>query len=159
MPAAEIGAAITSFRMSIDIAKAMIGLRDDELFRRKSLELQSAIADALEKSIAARESYATQLERVDALETEIANLKAWDAEKKKYELKPNFGGGVAYMLKSEARGAEPPHWLCPQCYSNGKKGFLMPADHSGGIHKTYRCLECKTDRYMYGKPAWDPGTT
>jgi hypothetical protein len=155
MPAAEVAAAITSFRASLDIAKAMIGLRDDELFRAKSIELQSTIADALEKSIAARESYAAQLNRIHALETEVANLKAWDTEKQNYELKPNFGGGVAFMLKPEARGTEPPHWLCPQCYSNGKKGFLVPADHSGGIHRTYRCLECKTDRYMYGKPQWD----
>jgi hypothetical protein len=155
MPAAEISAAITSFRASIDIAKAMIGLRDDELFRKKSLELNAAIADALEKSIAARESYAAQLQRINAMEAEIANLKAWDAEKQKYELKPNFGGGVAYMMKPEARGSEPPHWLCPQCYSNGKKGFLVPADHGGGIHKSCRCLECKTECYMYGKPKWD----
>jgi hypothetical protein len=61
MPAAEIAAAITSFRALLDVAKAMIGLRDDELFRTKSIELQTAITDALENSIAAREAYATQI--------------------------------------------------------------------------------------------------
>jgi hypothetical protein len=155
MPAAEIAAAITGFRASLDMAKAMIGLRDDEVFRTKAIELQSSISEALVKSIEAREAYSAQLERVKTLEVEVAALKAWDGEKLRYELKPNFGGAVAYMLKPEARGTEPPHWLCPQCYSNGKKGFLLPLDHTGGIHRTYRCSECKTDRYMYGKPKWE----
>jgi hypothetical protein len=158
MPAAEIAAAITSFRMSLDIAKAMVSLRDEATFQAKAIELQTAIADALEKSITAREAYATQLNHIHTLEAEVANLKAWAAEKEDYELKPNFGGGVAYMLKPEARGSEPAHWLCPQCYANGKKGFLLPADHSGGIHRIYRCSECKIDRYMYGKPRWDDAT-
>jgi hypothetical protein len=159
MVVAETAAGVTSLRAALDIIKAMVGLRDAEAFRAKSIELQGVVLDAFEKAIEAREAHAQQADRIRTLETEMANLKAWDTEKQNYELKPNFGGGAAFMLKPEARGAEPPHWLCPQCYSNGKKGFLMPADHSGGIHKTYRCLECKTDRYMYGKPAWDPSTT
>lgn len=155
MPVAEIAAAITGIRSALDLTKAMIGLRDAEAFRAKSIELQGIIMDAYEKGIEAREAYTIQLDEIRALKTEVADLKAWGSEKEKYELKPNFGGAVAFMLKPEARGTEPPHWLCPQCYSNGKKGFLVPADHSGGIHRTYTCLECKTARYMYGKPQWD----
>jgi hypothetical protein len=155
MVAAEISAGLTSLRAALDITKAMIGLRDAEAFRAKSIELQGLILESLDKAIESREAYSTQLDRVKTLETEVADLKAWGSEKQKYELKPNFGGAVAYMLKPEARGTEPPHWLCPQCYANGKKGFLVPADHSGGIHRNYTCLECKTSRYMYGKPQWD----
>ncbi|MGD0419802.1 MAG: hypothetical protein ABSA68_09550 [Xanthobacteraceae bacterium] len=158
MPAAEIAAAVTGIRSALDIAKAMVGLRDAEAFRAKSIELQSIVLEALNKAIEARESYAAQADRVRALEAEVADLKAWGGEKEKYELKPNFGGGVAYMLKPDARGTEPPHWLCPQCYANGKKGFLLPADHTGGIHRTYTCSECKIGRYMYGKPKWDDMT-
>jgi hypothetical protein len=39
VPVAEIAAAITSFRASLDIAKAMVTLRDQEAFRAKSIEL------------------------------------------------------------------------------------------------------------------------
>jgi hypothetical protein len=145
MPVAEIAAAIASFRASLDIAKAMIGLRDEETFRAKSIELQSAIADALEKSIAARESYAAQLDRVKALEMELASLKAWDAEKQKYELKKVGEGAVAFMLKPEARGTDPAHWLCPNCFANGQKSFLNPTGKSAGRGWTYRCSNCKAE--------------
>jgi hypothetical protein len=145
MPVAEIAAAITSFRASLDIAKAMIGLRDDEAFRAKSIELQTAITDALEKSIAARESYAAQLDRVHTLEAEVASLKAWNAEKQNYELKKIGDGAVAYMLKPEARGTKPPHWLCPNCFEQGKKQFLNPSGKGAGRGFIYRCSLCKSE--------------
>ena len=154
MPAAEIAAAVTGIRSAFDVAKAMAELRDAEAFRTKSIELQGIVLDALNKAIEARESYTAQSERVSVLEAEVADLKAWGADKQKYELKPNFGGGVAYMLKPEARGTEPPHWLCPQCYAKSKKGYLQPTDHAG-VHRTYRCSECGMQQYMYGKPKWD----
>jgi hypothetical protein len=127
MPVAEIAAAITSFRMSLDIAKAMVGLRDEETFRAKAIELQTVITDALEKSIDAREAYAAQLDRVHALEAEMAQMKGWDAEKQRYELKSIGTGAVAYVLKPKARAAEAPHWLCPTCFEHGKKSFFQSA--------------------------------
>jgi hypothetical protein len=103
MPVAEIAAAITSFRASLDIAKAMVGLRDEEKFRARAIELQTAITDALEKAIDAREAYAAQSDRMRALESGIARLEAWGAAKEKYELKNVGSSCVAYMLKPEAR--------------------------------------------------------
>jgi hypothetical protein len=58
MPAAEIGAAITSLNATLNIAKAMVGLRDAEAFRTKSIELQQIILDALGKGIEASEAQA-----------------------------------------------------------------------------------------------------
>jgi hypothetical protein len=144
MPVAEIAAAITSFRMSLDIAKAMVGLRDEETFRAKAIELQTAITDALEKSIDAREGYSAQLDRVHALEAEVAKLKAWDAEKQRYELKSIGTGAVAYVLKPEARAAGAPHWLCPNCFEQGKKSFFQSARKMQDRHLILECAICET---------------
>ena len=153
MPAGEIALAVTSIRSALDIAKAMVGLRDAETFRAKSIELQTVILEALNQSIEAREAYAAQLDRIRALEAEVAELKAWGAEKERYELKKvGAGGTVAYMLKPEARGAEPPHWLCPNCYAQGKKAFLQGSSLSGA-NRVYTCPACKT--YIAARePAW-----
>jgi hypothetical protein len=156
MPVAEIAAGITSLRATLDIAKSMIGLRDAEAFRAKSIELQETILRALDSGIEAREAYAQQLDAIRALETEVARLKAWDTEKEKYELKPNYMGAVTYMLKPEARGSEPPHWLCPNCYAHGKKSFLLPIGRgTSALHRIHKCSDCKTEALMYGKPKWD----
>jgi hypothetical protein len=155
MPVAEISAAIASLNATLNIAKAMIGLRDEEAFRAKSIEMQQTIMSALDNGIAAREAYTKQLDRVGTLEAEVADLKAWDAEKQKYELKPNYSGAVAYMLKPNARGAEPPHWLCPNCFAKGKKSFLLPTERGSALTRIYKCGDCKAESNMNGKPKWD----
>jgi hypothetical protein len=144
MPVAEISAAISSLNATLNIAKAMIGLRDAEAFRAKSIEMQQTIMDALDNGIAAREAYTKQLDRVGALEAEVANLKAWDAEKQRYELKGIGGqGALAYVLKPAARGSETPHWLCPNCFAQGKKSYLQNAGEMQGRVWVYKCVACK----------------
>jgi flavin-binding protein dodecin len=87
MPAAEIAAAVTGFRASLEIVKAMIGLRDEEAFRAKSIELLGTVADSLEKAIEAREAYAEQADKIRALEAKIAKLESARVERAKYELR------------------------------------------------------------------------
>jgi hypothetical protein len=154
VPVAEIAAAVTGIRSALDIAKAMVGLRDAEAFRSKSIELQTVILESLDKAIEARESYAAQLDQIRALEAEVARLKAWDAEKQSYELKGIGSGSVAYMLKPEARGSEPPHWLCPTCFAQGKKAFLQS---TGALERRawiYRCQGCDHRVAAGFSPAW-----
>jgi len=154
MPVAEIAAAITGLRSALDVTKAMIGLRDAEAFRAKSIELQGVILEALEKGIEAREAYAAQLDRVRALEAEVAKLKEWDTEKSHYELKTvGAGGSLAYMLKPEARGAEPPHWLCPDCFEQRKKAFFQ-AQGIKGPNRIYACIGCKREILAGMPPKW-----
>jgi hypothetical protein len=125
---------------------------------KASIELQSVVLDAFEKAIEAREAQTAQAERIRALETEVADLKAWGSEKEQYELKPNWTGAVAYMLKPEARDSETPHWLCPNCYTNGKKSFLIPSEAVNPTKSLYKCATCPTEAVMSGKPKWDDPT-
>jgi hypothetical protein len=73
MPAAEISAGLTSLHAALNIAKAMIGLRDAEAFRAKSIELQGLILESLDKAIESREAYSAQLDRIRALEAEVTS--------------------------------------------------------------------------------------
>lgn len=154
MAAGDIAAAVTGIRAALDITKAMVGLRDAEAFRAKSIELQAVVLDAFEKAIEARETYSTQADRIRALEAEVTSLKSWDAEKAKYELKRIGDSSVAYMLKPEARGAEPPHWLCPNCYSKGQKSFLNPTGAQSGRNWIYRCSGCGAQPACQYTPQW-----
>jgi hypothetical protein len=155
MVAAEIAAGLASLRAALDITKAMVGLRDAETFRAKSIELQGVILEALDKAIEAREAYAAQIDRVRTLEAEVASLKAWDAEKERYELKTVGRGAVAYMLKPEARGSAPPHWLCPNCYAQGKKAFFQATGAMLQRSRVYRCQGCQGVLSTEEDPAWE----
>jgi hypothetical protein len=154
MPAAEIAAAITGIRSALDVTKAMIGLRDAETFRAKSIELQGLILESLDKAIEAREAYTAQLDEIRALKTEMADLKTWGREKERYELKSVGAGGMAYMLKPDARGTEPPHWLCPNCFSQGKKSFFQGSPSTVGLHRMYVCSGCKGNLLGGAAPGW-----
>jgi hypothetical protein len=155
MVVAEISVGLTSLRAALDITKAMVSLRDAEAFRGKSIELQGLILESLGNAIEAREAYSTQLDRVRSLETDVANLKDWGAEKQNYELKPIGEGSVAYMLKPDKRGAEPPHWLCPNCYSKGQKSFLNATGANTGRGWIYKCTGCGARPSCNHMPTWE----
>ena len=156
MPLAEIAAAITGTKASIDLAKAMIDLRDSSAFMTKSIELQTALLETLGQSIAARETQSLQLDQIRALETEVAKLKGWEAEKQTYELVTLTRGSLAFMLKPSARGSSPPHWLCPNCFANGKKSFFLPSVNKSGFSEMFQCAPCGSQIYVKARehPAW-----
>jgi hypothetical protein len=143
MPVAEVAFGITSLRAAADIVKAMIGLRDAEAFRAKSIEMQTVILESLNEAIEAREAYSAQADRIRVLEEEVARLKAWDAEKQRYELKAVGPGAVVYVLKPEARGSNPPYWLCPTCFHQGKRTFFQNEMNMVLRRLTFTCPACQ----------------
>ncbi len=82
----EWDTALTSLQTAFNIAKTMVDLRDARAFQAKVIEFQRAIMEAQSSAIAANTAHASLIDQVSALKTEMANLKAWDAEKQKYEL-------------------------------------------------------------------------
>lgn len=148
---------LTSLKAAKDIAQAMIGLRDAAAFQTKVIEFQSKILDAQSGAMAAQDERSTLLQRISELEKEVAGFKAWDAEKQRYELKAVYPGAFAYVLKADARGTEPPHWLCTSCYQRSKKSFLQNSgrDHDA-TYSLYRCPDCKATIRVHYKV--NPGT-
>lgn len=140
----EIAGAISSLKAAKDVAEAMIGLRDAAAFQEKRIELQSKILDAQSSMLAAQDERATLIERIRHLEQEVARLEAWDAEKQKYEFCEPYPGAFAFILKPDAQGTEPAHWLCAHCYDRGKKSRLQ--SHGRGdppYIEIYKCSDCK----------------
>lgn len=121
-----IGAALTSFSTLKNIAQTMIGLHDVQALQTKVIEFNSAIIDAQTKIFLVNEERTALLERIGALEKEVADLEAWETTKDRYELKNTKGGGLAWFLKENAQGSEPPHEICAKCYEERKRGFLQP---------------------------------
>jgi hypothetical protein len=146
----SLSAALGSLKAAKDIAEAMVGLRDAAAFQDKRLEFQSKIIDAQNSVFAANEERASLIETVRQLKEELASLKAWDAEKQKYELKqvPSYHGILAYAPKPETEGTEPSHWLCATCFQNRKTSVLQPEGRAGA--QVLVCHECGSDFYTQG---------
>jgi rubrerythrin len=135
MVVAETFAGLGALKTAFDIAK---GLKDiDDTVRRNA-----AVIELQEKILAAREAQSALLDRVSELEEKVAKFETWNTEKQKYELKDLGGGASAYMLKPDARGAEPPTWVCTNCYEHNHKATLQCIIHprEGQI---WICPSCK----------------
>jgi hypothetical protein len=113
-------------------------------------ELQREILSAQSSALAANESQMALLKRIDDLEKKLTDLKTWDAEKEKYELKGVGRGALAYGLKEQAGASEPEHFLCPNCYHDSQKSILQRVTLDVGRVELLRCLRCKAEINLTG---------
>jgi len=144
----EVFAGLGALKTAFDIAK---GLKDiDDAARRNA-----AVIELQEKILAAREAQSALLDRVGDLEEEVASFETWDAEKKRYELKPTMRGGpsFAYILKPNAEPPEEFHCICATCYQRRLKSILQFARSiPRSDEKILKCPVCATEVHILGWP-------
>jgi hypothetical protein len=138
----EVFAGLSAIKTAFDIAK---GLKDiDDATRRNA-----AIIELQKELLAAQATQSDLVQRIGKLEEEVHRFETWEVEKQRYELNA-FGTGFAYIVKPEARGTEPVHQICANCYARGKKSFLAvvpsnTARQALGMGTVYRCPECRAE--------------
>lgn len=132
----EVFAGIGAFKTMFDLAKGLKDIDDRTTRNAVAIELQ-------EKILAAQAQQAALIEQVGLLEKEVAGLKAWGADKQRYELKALRAGAIAYMLKPQEAEREPPHALCANCYERGIKSFLQSNGAQRWTDHSFDCPVCK----------------
>ncbi len=65
------------------------------------------------------------LEEKSQLEKELAKVKAWEIQKQRYQLVVPFSGCTVYALKKSMSNGEPPHYICANCYQDGKCSMIQ----------------------------------
>lgn len=150
---AELITGLSLFKTMFDITKGLKETSDAAIRNAAVIELQ-------EKILAAQLHQATLIESVGTLEKEVANLKAWDREKARYELKDVGSQGrnsvLAYALKPEAQGTEPFHLLCANCYENQRKSILQGTTELRMRLRVHRCPNCKSEFEFSFVPPTEP---
>ena len=143
MPALATFAAVTgSLKTAADTVKAMISLRDAAALQTMAVELREQIISAQSDALAAYEAQTANLQRIRELEEKVANFETWKTEEQRYDLK-NLGWGVlAYMLKPDARGTKPPHWVCTNCFGNRRVSIIQYTQIRGHGYR-WVCPSCK----------------
>lgn len=136
-----IGQGLTALKTLTDLAGTMVGLRDSAKLLEASVKFNHQLIAIQQALMAAQSEQAVLVEAIQALEKENRRLKSWDDAAADYELKPVAEGVVAYMLKPHARGTEPPHWRCAQCYAGQKKSILQFVSSASG-RWAYQCPSC-----------------
>jgi hypothetical protein len=141
---AEISAGLGSLMAAKDIVQAMNGIQTAVQINDLKLNLQGLILDAQQSLFSAQQEQLASAQIVADLKKEIVQLKDWTAEKERYERADTGNGTIAYRRKAGMDDGEPPHWLCPQCFLEGKPSILQPEKYQGGTTILHRCNNCGT---------------
>lgn len=132
----------------------MAGLRDAAQILEKTVELNQKILTVQTALADAQAEQATLIQVIRNLEEDVARLKAWEAEKQRYELTDISGGNgsIAYVIKDSVKGAEPLHYICANCYEHNKKSILQRVGIMVPEANQMLCPGCKTIFLVWGWP-------
>jgi hypothetical protein len=142
---AEISAGLGSLKAAYDITKGLDSAKTQAAINDVKIPLQQHILDAQQALASANDAQTEASRRIEELEKEIGHLKDWSAEKERYELADTGQGSLAYRRREGAEPAEPAHWICPQCYEDGKKSILKNETLPVGRAETLACHRCGFD--------------
>lgn len=144
----EALASLSVFKSMLDMAKGLKDINDATIRNAAVIELQ-------EKILAAQMQQTALVDHVGKLEKEVAELKAWDADKERYQLTEiGYEGTFAYSLKKGMEASEPDHKLCANCYNQGQKSILQQETRAPGRVEVLVCQRCSADIYLSG--SWRP---
>jgi hypothetical protein len=143
-PITITSSALASFNHANNLIKAIFDLKVDSATIDKVVAIQSELASVQNGYLALLQQNTALVSEKDELKKEISRLKTWDHEKQRYQL-TNYGDGAAlvYSLKESMSNSEPAHWICTNCYEQGKRTILQPASINGFAHLV--CPSCKLD--------------
>jgi Zn finger protein HypA/HybF involved in hydrogenase expression len=134
---------LSSLKAASDIVKGLNAVNTITLINEVKISLQSHILDAQQALLAAQEAQSALTKHIDKLEQEIVQLKGWEREKQRYELKELHAGSLAYALKISMCDGEPPHFICTNCYQKGRKSILQGFTDWAREH-SLTCPDCKS---------------
>lgn len=141
MDVSSITATLAGLKSAGDIVKSIIELKSVSVIQTKIIDLQSQILTAQSSAFSANAEQATMVETIRTLKEEIARIKAWESEKQRYKMYSPWNGTVVYALKKSMCNSEPPHWICTNCYEEGRKSILAQ-QQKGNSTVAFLCPKC-----------------
>lgn len=133
-----------SLKTAGDMAKALVGARDQVMIQATVVELQQTIMSAQSTATVALAGQMELMERNRQLEAELERMSSWEAERGRYRLTEISNGVFVYMLRQDHLDEEPIHCICPSCYQQSRKSVLQSHVHANvAYYDTMTCPSCK----------------
>lgn len=124
-----------------NIVQRLVNTIKEAEAKKVAIELSNFII-ALQSEILSIQSEHNKLLYIkNDLEKKLIEHENWDTEKSQYELKKVTPGVFVYSHKPNDDLAEPDHWLCANCFNNGKKSIIQPNPRSTSY---WICPKCET---------------
>jgi superfamily II helicase len=118
--------AMAGLKAAADIAIGLNKLNTMTEVNAKAIELQQIILNVQSTALSAQSEQSVMAERIKELEQEVVRVKAWEGQKDRYKLLSPFDGALVYALRETMNAGEVPHWICTNCYEDGRRSVLNP---------------------------------
>lgn len=143
---AGVAGLTSSLSAALNIAKTMIGVRDEKILMEKTIDLQRVIIAAQLESMSIHATNAALVDCRDKLKKKIVEMENFAADFERYEMKDISSlGSIAYVLKKEMAGTEPPHAICAACAGKRVKSILQPTTRLELRYRIFQCHACKAE--------------
>jgi hypothetical protein len=126
----------------------MIDARDTAARLGHSNALLGELGKAHAGYLALAQQNSALVDEISGLKKRIADFETWNAQKQRYSLHRPWSGATVYALKESASDREPAHWICADCYENGKRSILQSRHPKGGYEEFFcKCGSIVHSRY------------
>ena len=139
MEIASISAAAGILTKLIALTTAL-GRKVPAAVREQILALSGRILDIQKELFAAQQREIDLTDEKRGLEDKLRLMNDWNEEKKRYELKLVGDIAIVCTLRPQFQEGDPPHWLCANCFQDGKKSHLEAGIES--LHFSQRRWSC-----------------
>lgn len=145
---AIVGSLISSAKSAFDMAKTVKDLaptsKDQIDFTKRSIDLANMVI-ALQDAVSAHQNTVSLLEtEIRDLKEKVAHLENNSHDLGKYRLKEIATGVLVYWREIDVDSTEPSHYLCANCFTQGKKSILQLKSPGVGGH-FYHCHLCDSE--------------
>lgn len=145
-----MSALTSSLKATADIAKLIVGIRDEQMIREKAVELTTVIMSAQSGALAAQTAQFELIDRIRNLEQQVKDLEDWNLERQRYQLKEVAPAVFAYVTKPGMENGEPSHGICAACYQRGRKSLLQQETRDPGRVHYAVCHDCGAELILAG---------
>ena len=127
-------------------------------FEKKCFSLEKANSSLQEEILRLKQEIfdlerekADLMEKIQEHEEEKRTRRQREIDKTRYRLAEFAPGVYAYRYEPKPEEETPVHWLCPQCFEEGRKSLIQRAGREGNGW-LYQCPKCEFRAFVYEPP-------
>ena len=131
---------------SLTELKASLGENVPQKVRDQIAALADKVSEIQMELLAAQQREIDLTDEKRGLEDKLRLMNDWNEEKERYELHRVGPIAIVYALGSQFQEGKPPHWLCANCFEDGKKSHLQGDAGTRAFGKrVWTCTRCNAE--------------
>lgn len=145
MDAGSIISLIGGAKTSLDLLLTAKEIKDNYKYNQALLDIQAQLMALAATHLELQNRYASALTERDDAKEKYRELVQQTDRLANYRLKDFGSSTFAYVEETPKKGSDDPHYLCPNCYLEGKPSILQFQYENQVSQKVFKCHRCNSE--------------